>query len=459
MVGPDFPAPVPFPPGVFHRHRDNVAADTFHDSLWHATAAPAPPIPPREGDETADVAVVGAGYLGLSTALHLAERGARVVVVEAHEPGFGASGRNTGFVVPSFVTPVGPREAEAALGAPRAARLSRLVGGAGECVFDLVRRHGIRCDATQAGWLQPAHSRARLDFLIRRQGDWARHGKTLKLLDRDETARLTGLTSYPGALLDPSGGHLNPLGYARGLARVALDAGVTMRAGAPVTEIHRGSRGWALATPSGRIVAEHAVLATNALIGPLVPEVARSVAPLVVHQIATRPLDPVNRERILPANHSLSDTRRDIFAVRWTPDGRLVTGGAAALAAGALGRLRRSLAARLRRLLPLIGPVEAEYAWSGVICLTRDLLPRVFEVDRGLFAAVGCNGRGLALSTAFGGELAAFVASGDPTALSVPVSRPAPIRGHLAARHLPSVLLPWARLRDRLETGAVHRRP
>ena len=430
-----------------------MAADTFHESLWHATAVPAPPLAPREGDEAADVAIVGAGYLGLSTALHLAEQGARVVVAEAHEPGFGASGRNTGFVVPSFVTPVGPADVEAAIGGARAERLCRLVSGAGERVFELVRRHRIACDAAEAGWLQPAHSRARLDFLERRRDDWARRGKTLALVGRSETDRLTGVGSYHGALLDPSGGHLNPLGYARGLARAALAAGATIRVGTPVTDYRGGRRGWVLATPSGRIVAERVVLATNAWTGPLAPEVARSVVPLVVHQIATRPLDPVNRERILPQNHCLSDTRRDIFALRWTPDGRLVTGGAAALAAGALGRLRRSLVARLERLLPLVGHVETEHAWSGVICLTRDFLPRVFEVDRGIYFAVGCNGRGLALSTAFGGELAAFLASGDPVALSVPVSRPAPIRGHLAARHLPSVLLPWARLRDRLEAG------
>ena len=430
-----------------------MAADTFQDSLWHATAAPAPPLTPWDGDDTADVAIVGAGYLGLSTALQLAERGIRVVVAEAREPGFGASGRNTGFVVPSFVTPVGPTEVEEAIGGARAARLCRLVGGAGERVFDLVRQHRIACDATQAGWLQPAHNRVRLEFLKRRQGDWARHGKTLALVGRGETARLTGVASYHGALLDPSGGHVNPLGYARGLARAALAAGAAIRGGAKVTGLERGGQGWTLTTPAGRIVAKRALLATNALIGPLVPEVARSVVPLVVHQIATRPLEPGNRERILPGNQCLSDTRRDIFALRWAPDGRLVTGGAAAFAPGALERLRRSLIARLGRLVPVTGPVEAEYAWSGVICLTRDFLPRVFEVDRNLFAAVGCNGRGLALSTALGGELAAFLASGDQDVLSVPVSRPAPIRGHLAARHLPSVLLPWARLRDRLEAA------
>ena len=439
--------------------RDAMADDTFHDSLWHATARPPPFLPPREGDERAEVAVIGAGYLGLSTALHLAGRGIRVVVVEEREPGYGASGRNTGFVVPSFVTSIGPSEVEDALGRPRAERLCRLVGGAGDRVFELVRQHAIDCDATQAGWLQPAHGRARAEWLKQRQGEWAAHGKMLTLLDREETFRLTGAPAYEGALLDPTGGHVNPLGYVRGLARSALAAGVAIRAGAPVIRLSRRGEGWALATSTGRIVAERALLTTNALTGALVPEVARSVLPLVVHQVATQPLDPVNRRVILPGNHSLSDTQRNIFAVRWTSDGRLVTGGVAMLAAGALRRLRRSLLARLEGVLPVVGPVEAKFAWSGVIALTRDLLPRVFEVDRGLFAAIGCNGRGLALSTALGAELAAFLATTDTDALSVPIGRPAPIRGHRVARHLPSVLLPWVRLRDRLEWGVRRPRP
>ena len=434
-----------------------MAADTFQESLWHATAEPAPSIPPWEGDDTADVAIVGAGYLGLSAALHLAARGARVVVVEAREPGYGASGRNTGFVVPSFVTPVGPGRVETALGSAHAARLCRLIGGAGDLVFALIAKHRIACDAAPAGWLQPAHSAGRVAFLEQRRADWARFGKTLTLLDHGETARLTGARGYHAALLDPSGGHVNPLSYARGLARAAFGAGVTILAAAPVTGLRRAARRWTLETPRGRIVADTVLLTTNALTGRLAPRVAHSVVPVVVHQIATQPLDPVNRQVILPQNHSLSDTRRHVFAVRWTPDGRLVTGGLAAFAAGALGRLRRSLLARLKAMLPIVGPLRTEFAWNGVIAVTRDLLPRVDAVDDGLFAAVGCNGRGLALSTALGGELAAFLATADERALSVPLSRPTPIRGHIVVRQLPSILLPWARLRDRLEAGATSR--
>ena len=436
-----------------------MAVETFQESLWYATAEPAPDIPAWPGDATADVAIVGAGYLGLSSALHLAEQGKRVVVVEAEEPGHGASGRNTGFVVPSFVTPVGPSRVEAMLGGAYGRRLCGLVGGSGDRVFALIRKHAIACEAVQSGWLQPAHSAARLDFLAQRRDDWARQGKALELLDRGATVRLTGAPAYHGALLDPSGGHVNPLSYARGLARAALAAGATIVTGTPVTRLSRDGQSWTLQTPGGAVSAATVLLTTNALTGALMPRVARSVVPLVVYQIATQPLDPANRQTILPENHCLSDTRRHIFAYRWTVDGRLVTGGVAALAAGAMSRLRRSFRARLQRLLPIVGPVKVEFAWNGVIALTRDLLPRVFEVDRGLFAAVGCNGRGLALSTVLGSELATFLASGDARALSVPVTRPAPIRAHIVARHLPSVLLPWARLRDRLEAGVVASRP
>ena len=427
-------------------------AETFQDSLWHATAEPAPELPRWSGDISVDVAVVGAGYLGLSSALHLVEMGCRVVVLEAEEVGYGASGRNTGFVVPSFTTEVGPREVEAALGKAHGDRLCNLVGNAGDRVFELIDKYGISCDAKQAGWLQPAHSVKGVEFLDRRRRDWQPHGKTLDLLDRETTIRLTGAPDYHGALLDTSGGHVNPLSYARGLAGAALAAGATIRTQARVIGLRREGHRWALNLRGAQVLANKVLLATNALDAALAPSVARSLVPLVVHQIAVRVADPASRTAVLPEDHCVSDTRRDIFAYRWTADGRLVTGGAAALSAGAAGRLRRSLTNRLGRLLPSLGPVDVDFAWRGVIAVTRDRLPRVFEVDIGLFAALGCNGRGLALSTALGTELATFLA-GDNNALSVPIGRPTPIRGHVIARHLPAILLPWARMRDRLAAG------
>src|SRR4051812_40559400 len=146
-----------------------MSDDTFGASLWSALTAPAQAFAPLGQDQTCDVLVVGAGFLGLSLALHLAERDVSVVVLEAREPGFGASGRNTGFVVPTLKTALGPADVGRILGEDVGERLVRLVGESGSTVFDLIRRLGIDCSAEQAGWMQPAHTAAMARVLEARQ--------------------------------------------------------------------------------------------------------------------------------------------------------------------------------------------------------------------------------------------------------------------------------------------------
>ena len=425
--------------------------DSLQGTLWKATAGPGPEYRPLEDHADTDVAIVGAGYLGLSTALHLADKGIRVVVIEAERPGFGASGRNSGFVVPSFVTSLGPSRVRDIAGSA-GDRMCLLVANSGNLVFDLIRERGIECDAEQTGWLQPAHGASRVSFLERRKADWASFGSSLDMLDRRETVRLTGVPSYHAALLDRTGGHLNPLGYAQGLARAATDAGAFIKINAPVLKVEREGRRWAIQFHGGRLAADSVLLATNALDTLLAPRFAKSVIPVVVHQIATVPLNEVNRETILPENHCASDTRRDIFAFRWTRDGRLVTGGMALGATGASRSVRNSFLTRLQSMVSISGPCNVEFGWSGVIAVTRNLLPQVCELESGLIAAVGCCGRGLALSTAIGRELAAFLCTGDRSELSVPVAPPAPIPGKAFAQHLPRLLLPWYRMRDWIES-------
>jgi glycine/D-amino acid oxidase-like deaminating enzyme len=391
---------------------------------------------------------VGAGVLGLSAALGLAERGVRVVVLEAREPGFGASGRSGGLIVPDYAR-LDPEVVRRLLGGEAGDRLSRLVAGAGRLVFDLVRRHAIACDAAQTGWLNPAHAPSRMARLARRHTLWTALGRDVRLLDAAETGVLVGSDRFHGALLDPSGGHVNPLAFARGLARAAAAAGASVHGSTKVTGLRRQSGEWHLATHAGEVVAEAAVIATNAMVGGLVPEVARCLLPLEVHQMATGPLDGRRRATILPQRQAVSDTRANLFSCRLDRDGRLVTGGMAMVPWRAAERLEGTLARRLSAMLPALGETRFTHRWTGIAALTGDFLPRIFAIGPGLFAPVACNGRGLATGIALGSALAAHLC-GDASALPIDPAPPRPFRAHAAATLLPRLMLPLARLQDRL---------
>jgi glycine/D-amino acid oxidase-like deaminating enzyme len=425
----------------------------FSGSLWSRISTPMAASPHLEGTARCDVAVIGGGYLGLATAVHLAQAGAAVRLLEAEEPGFGASGRNSGFVVPSFTTALGPESVKRALGPEFATRLATMIAGAGDFVFDLIRRHAISCDAEQRGWLQPAHSPARVDFLRRRRDEWAAVGKSLDLLDRAQTQRLIGTPHYEGALLDRSGGQLNPLAYARGLASAAQSAGAVLYARSPALSVERHGSAWRTATPHGELLADQVVLATNALTGPLAPTFARSLFPVHAYQIATEPLGSADLRTILPERQCVTDTRRHSMAIRLTADNRLVSGGLTVFnTRGAAQRAAPYFLKRLHDFFPGRGPFHLAFAWRGQIAVTPDFLPRVMQLGPGLFGAVGCSGRGITMSTALGERLAAFLVRQDPSALPVPITTARPIPFHALMRHGPSFWLPLSRWRDRRES-------
>src|SRR2546423_5593277 len=185
-------------------------------SLWASTARPAPETPPLDASRQADVAIVGAGYSGLAAALQLAEAGVSVVVLESGEPGWGASGRNGGQVIPGLK--FDPDELVAMFGPDAGEHLVRVAGAAPDTVFDLIGRHGIDCDARRCGWIQPAFAAADLDLIARRAEQWQRRGAPVEVLDRDTTRRLVGSPIYHGGWIDRRAGSVQPLRYARGLA-------------------------------------------------------------------------------------------------------------------------------------------------------------------------------------------------------------------------------------------------
>src|SRR5262249_55625947 len=211
-------------------------------SYWATTAAPCPPVPDFDGSEKTETVAIGAGYTGLSAALHLAQQGRSVLVLDANEPGWGASGRNNGQVVAALKHE--PHEIEARFGAERGARLIRAIGEGPDLVLGLVQRYAMACDARRSGILTAAHSPGGLVDPRRRVEIWNTRGAPLQMLARDEMEAASGTAFYAGGCLDPRGGAINPLGYARGLARAVIEEGGAIRKKATVRSIKRAGTSW-----------------------------------------------------------------------------------------------------------------------------------------------------------------------------------------------------------------------
>lgn len=418
-------------------------------ALWSATTAPPPGTPPLTGDRRADAVVIGGGFTGLSAALHLAEADVDTVLLEAEAPGFGASGRNNGQVVPGF-SRHSPDEVVAEFGSERGEALNAWVQGAAALVFDLIERHKIDCDAAQNGWLMPAHTESRLAIARAKHDQWAARGASVALLDRAETAAITGSDFYAGAWLHRGGGNINPLAYTRGLARAALNAGAAIHAASPATAIERAGSAWRVTTPKGTVEADSVILATNAYSGDLWPGLARSVVPLRLLQGATKPLSGNVARTILPERQGISDARRVLWAFRKDGQGRLVT-GAAPLVPGFRGPLRDLCTAQVKAVFPQAGDVEFEHLWDGKVAVTLDRLPRFHELAEGVYAGLGYSGRGIAMATAMGKLLADRVQGTPASDLPVPVSplKSVPMRSLLIP--LARVRMNWWRFLDRLD--------
>lgn len=397
-------------------------------SLWQATAEPAVACPPLSGDREAAVAVVGAGFTGLATALALAEDGIDAVVLEAEEPGAAASGRNGGQVIPGIRH--FPDELEATFGPALGRRVYEFGLGTADAAFGLIDRHGIACDAVRTGWLQPADRASHLDASRRRVAQWQRMGHPARFLDRDAMAAALGSDAYLGGWLHPGGGSVQPLSYVRGLARAALQSGAAVHGASPVTALASHGDRWRLTTPGGTVTAGRVLLATNGRPGGLWPDLRRSLLPVWSFQIATAPLPPAERARVLPGGQPASDTREVLRYFRLDRDGRFIVGGKGRIG-GPRGAASFALQRRmLRRLYPALADLPIEHAWGGQVAIVPDRLPRVHELAPGLIAAIGCNGKGVALCSALGRPLADVLAGRPLVDLPLPVAPPRPIPLH-----------------------------
>ena len=427
-----------------------ATAASLPNSLWAATAAPGPETPPLTAEVAADLCIVGGGFTGLSAALHAAQAGARAVVLEAAEPGWGASGRNGGQVIPGLK--LEPDEIEARFGPELGGRMIAAAGAAPDLVFELIERHGIDCAARRTGWIQAAHAASGLRLVEDRVAQWSRRGAAVEPLDRAAVAELTGAAGYVGGLLDRRGGNIQPLSYARGLARAALDAGAAVHGGSPAIAVVKSTKGWRVVTPEGAVESEQLLLCTNGYSDRLWPGLARSVLPLQSYQAATRPLSDNLRRSILPGGQACSDTRRLLAYFRLDAEGRLVVGGRGRAEESDDPADYRHVTESLARLFPQVAAPEWQYFWGGRVALTADHLPHLHEPAPGVLAGLGYNGRGVALATLMGKLLAAR-AAGTPTGdLPFPVTGIRPLRWHGLRRPMIALTVAWKRMLDGWET-------
>ena len=431
----------------------NTTNVRWPDSLWAAVTPQGPELPELTGTQQADVIVIGAGFTGLSTALHLREAGVDVAVVEAAEPGWGASGRNNGQVIPTLSRP-DPEDIIARHGAV-GERFVALLRDSASTLFDVVKRYNIDAEHEQAGWVQPVHSPGRIKIAERRVKQWSKFGAPVELLSREQVRDMTGSDAWYGGFWNKTGGHINPLALARGLARAALGLGARIYARSPVESFERRGDRWIVRTAKGEISGRALVVATNAYSGEfsksLVPDIATEVMPVLSWQMSTQPLSDNVRKTIIPGRQALSDTHGELYFARYDARHRLITGGAVIGPGNKVERIKARVTERLQRLWPQIGEVTFDHVWNGYVGMTTDFLPRVHRLGPNAYGWTGCNGRAVALTIALGDQLSKAVCGVPESELALPFTEPVPIVGHAILRKLAPLMLLLYRRRDARE--------
>jgi glycine/D-amino acid oxidase-like deaminating enzyme len=373
-------------------------------NLYQDTAEPAVALPMLESTRRANVVIVGAGITGLSTALHLAQKIADVVVLEAHQPGWGASGRNGGQVNPGLKHD--PDVVERDHGVDLGSRMNALAGSAPACVFDLIQRHAIRCEARRNGTLRAAIRPGQTQGIRVTLEQWTRRGAPVEFLDGPAMARATGTQRYVGGMFDARGGDLNPLSFVRGLCRAALSLGAAIYGGSPALGLERNGQSWIIRTAAGAVTASHVVLATNGYTDDLWSALRRTVVPVFGAMASTVQLPADVAARIMPGRSVLYESGPVTVYYRVDGGGRLLIGGRGPMREVSSASALPHLIAYARRLWPELTHVQWSHAWGGRLAMTKDQYPHIHEPAAGVLACLGFNGRGVAMGTAMGAQLA-----------------------------------------------------
>jgi glycine/D-amino acid oxidase-like deaminating enzyme len=391
--------------------------------LWQ-TQATTPAATSGDLPATVDVAVVGAGYCGLSAARELARAGRSVVVIDRDPLGTGASTRNGGMVIPELKTgPAGLTSRYGAIGR----RMYDEVNDAFDLVESLVADEHIDCDYVRTGQLHLAHNHAQVGGLAAEADEHGGElGEPVHFVPRDGLGAEIGSTEFHAGVVLERTGAIHPARYHAGLTRLALEAGAAVhdRTTALALEQRRADpgAGYRLTTDRGVIDAQHVIVATNAYSDALVPWLQRRVVPIGSYIIATEVLDPALARAVSPRQRMFVDTKNLLFYWRLSPDGRMVFGGRRSLAPTTVSEVRDFLYSSMVRLHPQLAGVRVDYAWGGHVAITLDRMPHFGRVPSGpatgaLFAT-GCNGSGVALNSWMGVKAAEVLTGGSEPAIA-----------------------------------------
>jgi gamma-glutamylputrescine oxidase len=427
----------------------NDRAGEYPPSYYAASADLLPPFDPLDGEARAEVCVIGGGYTGLSAALHLAERGLTVRLVEAQRVGWGASGRNGGQLGTGQRR--GQDELEARLGGDHARALWDIAEAAKDLSKTLIARHAIACDL-KPGVLHAdlkarfvPHSRA---YAGKLQAEYAY--PHIRFVGREEICAMLGTRAYHGGTLDMGAAHLHPLNYALGLARAAVRAGAVIHERTRVLRIVRGSPAL-VETDRGPVRADHVIVACNGYLGGLEDEVAAHVMPINNFILATEPLGESRARAIIRDDVAVADSKFVINYFRFGADHRLIWGGGETYGY----RFPRDLAAKPRaamlRIYPDLADARVDFAWGGTLAITVNRLPDFRRLAPNILSAGGYSGHGVALAT-MAGAILAETAAGTAGRFDVMAKVPKLRFPGGAALRTPLLVLAmlWYRLRDLL---------
>jgi glycine/D-amino acid oxidase-like deaminating enzyme len=354
-----------------------------------------------------DVAILGAGYTGLSAARELAKYGASVVVFEREEIGWGASSRNGGQVLTGLK--LDPATLVARYGESRARRLFDMARDAIASLESLIAEEQIDCEYARCGHVQAAWKAAHFDAFRNQQALLARvFDHRVELVGKSDQRREIGTDAYHGVMVDERSGGLHPAKYVRGLALAAVRAGASLQTRTEVTRIQRVGDRWSIKTPKGDLIARELMIATNGYTGDATPDLRRRLIPIGSYIIVTEPLGSARASAILPRRRMAFDSKNFLYYFRLTADDRLLFGGRAEFSAPTAERTRHAadiLRRGMNTIFPELTSVKIDYAWGGNVAFTRDELPHGGRIGDAYFAAGYC-GHGIAMATALGAAVA-----------------------------------------------------